>query len=184
MTKKIVMVIAFRDFSDEEYFIPKEILEKAGFEITTASNFSGIATGAYGGEIKVDILLDDLRVDDFEAIVFVGGTGAAKYVEDERIHSIIREFAEKNKVLAAICLAPAILARAGVLKNKKATAWLGPLDKTFIRVLEQEGAEYVAKSVVIDGKVITANGPTAAREFAQAIVRVLTFCIPSWPTTI
>jgi len=76
----------------------------------------------------------------------------------------------QGKVLAAICIAPGILAAAGVLNNKKVTVWSSAMDKSFIRILEKSGAKYLDKSVVSDGKIITASGPDAAQEFAQAII--------------
>lgn len=172
--KKIAMIVAFRDFRDEEYFIPRQIFEQAGGRVVTVSSLSGRAVGVQGGEAEVDLLLDDLKVDDFDAIVFVGGTGAAKYFEDERAHKIAREALEKDKLLAAICIAPAILAKAGVLEGKKATVWSGPMDKTSVKILKENGAEYLKGPVVVDGRLITANGPAAAKEFAEKIIEGLT----------
>jgi protease I len=172
--KKIALIIAFRDFRDEEYFIPKEAFEKAGAKIVTVSAFAGKATGVEGGEAEVNLLIDDLKVDDFDAILFIGGPGATIYQEDERAHSIAQEAQEKGKVLGAICIAPTILAKAGVLDGKKATVWSGPLDKSPIKLLQEQGAKYLDRPVVVDGKIITANGPAAAKEFAEKVVEALT----------
>jgi len=172
--KKIAMIVAFRDFRDEEYFIPKEILEGAGAEIVSVSTFAGKATGVEGGEVKIDLLIDDLKVDDFDAIVFIGGPGAKNYLEDERMHTLAQEALSKGKVLAAICIAPAILAKAGVLEGRKATVWSSALDKSAIRILEEEGAQYSEGEVIVDGKIVTASGPPAAKEFAEKIKDLLT----------
>lgn len=171
--KKIAMVVAFSNFRDEEYFIPKEIFEKVGIEVNTVSEKKGIAIGAGGGDTKVDLTLDELNVDEFDAIVFVGGPGAYKYIEEEKAHRIAKEAVEKGKILAAICIAPAILAKAGVLAGKNATVWSSVLDKSPIRLLKENGANYVDKNVVVDGKIITANGPHAAEEFGEKIVELL-----------
>ena len=170
MKKKIALIIAFRDFRDEEYFEPKEILEKAGFEITTVSGKLGPAMGVYGGEAKVNLLLSDLKVHDFDAIIFVGGSGAARYFEDKSARRIVLEAVLENKVLGAICLAPTILALAGVLKDKKATVWSSNMDKSFVGILKKEGADYSSRTVVVDGLIVTANGPEAATAFARAIL--------------
>ena len=69
--KKVAMIIAFKDFRGEEYFIPKEVLETAGAEIKTISTKTGIAIGSQGGETGVDITLGELSVSDFNAIVFI-----------------------------------------------------------------------------------------------------------------
>ena len=170
MKKKIALIIAFRDFRDEEYFEPKEVLEKAGFEITTVSEKLGPAMGVYGGEAEVNLLLSDLRVNDFDAIIFVGGSGAAHYFEDKSARRIALEAVLENKVLGAICLAPTILALAGVLKDKKATVWSSNMDKSFVGILKKEGADYSSRTVVVDGLIVTANGPEAATAFARAIL--------------
>ena len=171
--KKIAMIIAFRDFRDEEYFVPKEILESAGGEIKTVSPKMGKARGADGGEVEVDLLLADLKPADFDAIVFVGGPGALKYLDNEISYQVVKETIAENKVLAAICISPTILAKAGVLKGKKATVWSSPMDRGPIRVLEENNAIYQEQAVVIDGKIITANGPAAAKKFAETIIKII-----------
>ena len=171
--KKIAMIIAFSNFRDEEYFIPKKIFEKAGAEVITVSEKKGTAIGAGGGDTEVDLTFDELNLDGFDAIVFVGGPGSYKYIEDAKVHQVVRKAEEKGKIVAAICIAPAILAKVGVLEKKNATVWSSPLDKSPIKILEENGAVYVDKNVVVDGKIITANGPHAAEEFGEKVLEVL-----------
>lgn len=171
--KSIALIIAFRDFQDEEYFIPKQLLKRAGAEIKTVSSSLGEAVGSLGGEATVDILLNDLKVKDYNAVLFIGGPGAAKYMDDSQAHQIAQEVVSKNTLLGAICIAPAILANAGTLSGKKATVWSNAMDKSAVKILKEEGAKYESKAVVIDGKIITANGPAAAKSFAEAIIEVL-----------
>lgn len=171
--KKIALIIAFRDFRDEEYFIPKQILEKAGAEIITCSISLGKAIGKLGGETEVNILIEDLKVADYDTILFIGGPGAFKYLENETCHQIAREIIEEDKVLGAICVAPVILAKAGVLKGKKATVWSSAMDKSAVKILEDSGAVYQSDSVVTDGKIITATGPSAAEEFAETVIEIV-----------
>ena len=171
---KVLFIISFRDFRDEEYFTPKEILENAGAEVKTASNRIGTAIGADGGEAEIDFLVSEINPADFDAVVFVGGPGCLSSLDNENSYKLIKEAVAKNKVLAAICIAPVILAKAGVLRGKKATVWTNPMDKSAVKILEDSGAIYEDKSVVVEGKIITASGPAAAKEFGQAIVKVLT----------
>jgi protease I len=191
-SKKVVMIIAFRDFKDEEYFVPKEILEKAGAEIKTASNsesasrrtkeekrlFSstkkGVAIGADGGEVKVDFLVSEINPAEFDVIVFIGGSGCLENLDNESSYRVAKATVLQGKVLASICISPVILAKAGVLKGKKATVWSSALDKSAIEILEENEAIYRAESVVQDGKIITASGPNAAKGFGEAIVEALT----------
>jgi protease I len=66
-----------------------------------------------------------------------------------------------------------ILAKAGVLKDKKATVWTSSLDRGPVKILKENGAEFVNEKVVRDGKIITANGPAAATEFGEKILENL-----------
>ena len=171
--KKIAIIIAFRDFRDEEYFIPKQTFEMAGAKITTVSTSIGDAVGKLGGEARVDLTLDELKVGHYNAIIFVGGPGAAKYIEDPQAHQIVQETADSAMILGAICVAPAILARAGVLAGKEATVWSSLMDKSTVKILKEEGVKYKAEHVVKDGNIITADGPAAAKEFAQVIIEAM-----------
>ncbi|MDI6602804.1 MAG: DJ-1/PfpI family protein [Patescibacteria group bacterium] len=171
--KKIVMIVAFRDFRDAEYFVPKEILEEAGAEVKTASNQKGTALGADGGDVEIDLLVSEINPADFNAIVFVGGPGCLDNLDNEDSYRVARETVSQNKVLASICISPVILAKAGVLKGKKATVWSSPINRGPVRILEENGAIYQDKSVVVEGKIVTANGPAAAEEFGKAIIATL-----------
>jgi protease I len=174
LNKKIAIIVAFRDFRDEEYFTPKEILEEAGAEVKTASNQKGRALGADGGEVNVDLLVSEINPADFSALVFIGGPGCLKALDNEESYKVARETVAKNKVLAAICISPVVLAKAGVLKGKKATVWSSSMDRGPVKILEENGAEYLENPVVVDGKLITASGPRAAKEFGKEIIEVLT----------
>lgn len=168
--KKVAIILAFRDFRDEEYFIPKEILEKAGAKILTVSNLAGRAVGKEGGEAEVDLLLEKLNPAEFDAIIFIGGPGALKHLDNEVSYKIAKESLLKEKILAAICISPVILSKAGVLKNKTATVWTGTFDKGALKFFKENGVIYQKGAVVIDEKIITASGPEAAEEFAEAII--------------
>lgn len=140
----------------------------------TISTSEGMAIGADGGEAKVDMLIDDVEIDNFHAVVFIGGPGCLKYLDNNSSYRLIKEAVFAGKVLASICISPVVLAKAGVLEGKKATVWSSPLDESGIKTLEDYGALYYNQPVVVDGKIITANGPASAKEFAQMIIRVLT----------
>ena len=170
--KKVLMVIAFRNFRDEEYRYPRMALESAGAKVVVASTKKGVAVGMLGLKAKVDIPLSKARAKWFDAVVFVGGSGTTSLWHNRDALRLAREAAKGKKVLAAICLAPIILANAGVLKGKRATVWASP-DGSTVRMLRAKGAIYVNKPVVKSGNIITANGPRAAREFARQIVLAL-----------
>lgn len=172
--RKVAMILAFEKFKDEEYFIPREILEKAGIQISVVSSLSGLARGVDGGEAQVDVLLNQLEAEEYDGVIFVGGPGAFGYLDDSEAHRVAQAAVRADKVLGAICIGPAILAKAGVLAGKKATVWSSHLDKSAIKILEENGALYQDKDVVVDGRIITASGPQAAEKFGQAMVQALT----------
>ena len=166
--KKAVMVIAHQTFRDEELFVPREILAKNGVSVTVASTDLSYATGKLGGRAKPDILLGDAAAKDFDAVIFIGGAGAACYFDDPAAHQLAREALALGKTVAAICCAPVILARAGILKGKKATCF--PSDSQDLVSL---GVTFTGKPVEKDGRIITANGPDAAKAFGEALVLAL-----------
>lgn len=163
------MIIANKNFRDEEYFETKENLEKSGFIITTFSNKKGIAKGKLGGEIFVKFDMNDLEVNNFDLLLFVGGSGALECLDNELSYKKISEAISKDKYVSAICIAPVILAHAGVLKNINATVWSNKEDKSAIDVLRGLGAVYSPEKSVIDKNIITANGPEAIKEFCLNI---------------
>jgi protease I len=172
-SRRVVIIIAFRDFRDPEYFIPKGILEKAGIEVKTASNKKGTAIGAEGGDIEVDLLVSDINLADFDGVIFVGGPGCLKSLDNEECYEIVKKIVSQGKVLGSICISPVILAKAGVLKGKRAVVWSSTLNKNPVKILKEKGAIYEEKPVVADGNIITASGPKAAKEFGEKIVGVL-----------
>lgn len=172
--KKILMVIAPKNFRDEELFHTKDELEKAGYGITIASTTTDVAVGMLGGRVRPDKMLNEVNAADYDAVIFVGGSGSQVYFNDPQAHRIARDATSRNKLIGAICIAPSILANAGVLKGKRATVWdsegaRGP----FASILTKGGAVYTGEAVTKDGKIITADGPTSARMFGRTIVEEL-----------
>jgi len=171
--KKVLMVVAFKNFRDIEYFLPKEILERSGVKVITASNKKGEAQGADGKKANVDLLISEANPEDFDAVLFVGGPGCLENLDNKDSYQLAQKTIEKGKILGAICISPVILAKAGVLKEKKATVWSSPFDRKAIEILKENGAFFEDEKVVVDGKIITANGPNSAQEFGQAILNLL-----------
>lgn len=166
--KKAVMLISENGFRDEELFVSQKALKESGIEVKIASTTLGEVRGASGGKAKPDILLRDINPQEYDAIILVGGGASSQYWDDPLAHQLVREADRNQRIVAAICIAPVTLARAGILKNRQATVW----DSEAYQ-LENEGASYIAKPVVKDGNIITASGPQATREFSDAIVKAL-----------
>jgi protease I len=168
--KKILYIIAQRNFRDEEFSIPKQMLEKEGARVTVASETTEEARGMLGLRVKPDISIIEANPNNFDALIIAGGSGSPKLADLPEVLNLIRRFNSQNKVIAAICLAPYILARAGILRERTVTAF--PEDFVLTE-LKRMGAVYDSGPVVVDNNIITADGPQSAREFGEQIAKVL-----------
>jgi len=162
--KRAVLIVPSANFRDEELFETRRVLTEAGIETVIASSKIGPLQGVLGGLVASEVVLDKLRVEDFDAVVFIGGPGAVEYFASPTALGIAREAAARRKVIAAICIAPTILANAGVLRGVRATGFI-----TQREVMRKGGAQYTGTGVERDGLVITGSGPSAAVPFAQAV---------------
>jgi protease I len=163
--KVALMVVPPQGFQDAEFAETKRALELAGVQVFVASTRLGVLTGMLGGTTQADLLLNQTNVDNFNAVVFIGGTGALDYFSNSIALNLARQAFSRRKVLAAIGTAPTILANAGVLRGATSTAYLSEKDR-----LIQGGANYTGNPVEKDGLVVTATGPLAASTFARAIL--------------
>ena len=166
--KKVAIIIAFRDFRDEEFTQPFIHLTQAGATITVASSRRGTAEGMLGKEVKVEHLVSELAASNFDAVVFVGGSGAQEYFNNTPAHHLVREALQQGKVVGAICMAPGILAHAGVVTGKQVTGF-----SSILPDLRKAGAKVNPVPVVSDGKLVTADGPQSAVQFAAAWIEAL-----------
>ncbi len=163
-----VFIIAEKVFRDEEYQVPKAILEAAGISVITASTTTDKTIGKLGLIVNPDILVSDIEITQLNALVFIGGGGASQYFEDKSVHRLAKAVVDSKKILGAICIAPVILANAGLLINKRATVF--PDGSS---ALIDQGANYTGNLVEVDGNLITGNGPEAAQEFGQKLVTLI-----------
>jgi protease I len=164
----VLMVVAPKDFRDEELLETRAVLEGHGYEVKIASERTKIAAGMLGARVDIDTDIHDVDAADFIALVFVGGAGAEGYFKSAKALNLARQANKQGKVVGAICIAPSILANAGVLRGKRATSW--PSERSN---LEKKGATWLDEAVVTDGNIVTACGPKAARAFGEAIVSAL-----------
>lgn len=166
--KKIVMIVAPRNYRDEEYFKPRVVLMSHGIDIATASSEGEEATGMLGGKAKIDVLVSQIHSQDFDGLILVGGSGAQDYFKNQTVRRLVQEFADEHKTVGAICIAPTILAFAGLLKGKKATCF-----SSEEKQLKASGACLINQGVVVDGRIVTARGPEYAQEFGESFAAVL-----------
>ena len=166
--RKALLIIAPTNFRDEEYSNTRKELEKAGLKVTVASTTTKPATGMLGMRTTPDITIADVRVNDYDLIAMPGGSGVRVFYKNQAVKDILRQAYKLGKVVGAICLAPVVLAKAGLLKGKKATSWRGAK-----QTLKNMGVNVINHHVVTDGHVVTGDGPRAAHAFGKRLVELL-----------
>ena len=170
-TKKVLFVVAPDQFRDEELSEPKKVLEAAGAEVTVASTRPGPAKGMLGGHVVPDLLVQDARSEDYDGIVVVGGMGSPEHLwNNTALHALLKQASESGKVIGTICLSGALLGKSGIAKGKRATCWP---DENAVAALMEGGVTYEKGRVVVDGDIVTADGPPSARDFGETLVKVL-----------
>ena len=160
--KRVLIWVAQCGFRDEELFEPVEVLRQAGIDVDVVSHESGKASSKAGVTIAVGSLRF-VAVSDYDAFLLVGGPGTIPYLDDGLLHTTIRAARDGCSLVGAICYSPNILARAGILTGRSACVWQPP------GVLPGCGCTCVEGPVHVDGNIITADGPLAAREWGEAI---------------
>jgi protease I len=172
--KKVLIVIAPRNFRDEELTEPIHYLEKSGIAYDVISTSKGLAIGMLGGKMLIEKTIADVCDDgiaEYAGILIVGGGGSTEFLWDnQKLLKIVRLFDEAGKVVSAICLSPAVLARAGVLKGKVSTVWN---DDLAIEEIRKAGGTFKSEPIVTDGNIITANGPLAAAGFGEKVAKAI-----------
>jgi len=168
INKSVLMVIAPQNFRDEEYKEPFDLFTKSGIKVTTASIDTLPAKGMLGMVIKPDLTLEQITPDSFDALVIVGGSGCQVLWDNKTLHGIVASFNKTGKTVAAICIAPVVLARVGILKDIKATAFSTVKDE-----IVKCGGQYTGNGVEVVGNIVTGSGPQAAKDFADAILERL-----------
>jgi 4-methyl-5(b-hydroxyethyl)-thiazole monophosphate biosynthesis len=163
---KIIVPLA-EGFEEIEFSTIVDILRRAGADVITVGLKEGAIEGRSGIKMIPDFSIDKINPDEFDVVVLPGGSpGFINLGNDEKVINLVRELYRKDKYVTAICGAPSVLSKAGVLKKRKAT--IHPTCKEMI-----EDAKYLDERVVIDGKIITSQGPGTAMEFSMKLVEVL-----------
>ena len=169
-----VLMIAADGFETVELFEPKKALEAAGATVTLASirrdPIQGMKADINQAETATpDLTLDEVNVDDFDALVLPGGVANPDKLRIEpKAVQIVQDFMDDEKIVAAICHAPWLLAEADVIDGRRLTGYFS------IRTdLENAGGEVVDEEVVIDDNLITSRKPDDIPAFSKAIIAAL-----------
>ncbi len=164
-----VLVPLAEGFEEIEAITIIDLLRRADIEVTVAGLEGGDVEGSHGIRLTPESTLDEVLGMEYDMIVLPGGLpGADNLEQDGRVRDLLRRQASGKGYTAAICAAPKVLARAGLLDNRKATSFPGFLPETGIPGLTLSEAP-----VVVDGKLITSRGPGTAMDFALTLIETL-----------
>ncbi len=164
------MIIAQYGFRDEELYDPLEVFESAGYKVDIAAQTKEEAKGMLGAIVKPHLTFKDVKTYEYDAVIVVGGRGTMTLADNPDVLKIVKDAYDRQKVVGAICLGPMVLAKAGLLKGRKATV---SLCQDSMRLFKQLGIELVNDDVIATGLIVTANGPVASKKFAKKISEMI-----------
>jgi protease I len=170
LTGKKVAILAADMFERVELEEPREALEGAGATTEVVSIHDGEIKGFDhfdpAGTVKVDRTVEEVSVDDYDALLIPGGVGNPDQLRgDENAVNFVREFAEAKKPMAVICHAPWMLVESGVVRGRRVTSW--PTLQTDIR---NAGGEWVDEQVVVDDGIVTSRKPDDIPAFNEKMI--------------
>ena len=162
--KKVYLFLA-DGFETVEALAPVDVMRRAGIEVVTVSIMERAAVvSAQGVTVVADALYGDVSLADADALVLPGGgVGTDNLSAHQPLREALKEAHSAGVLVAAICAAPMVLGRIGILEGRKATCYPGCEGDLF-------GAEYTAAAVQEDGNIITGCGPGVSFDFGFAIV--------------
>ena len=167
--KKVLILLA-EGFEEIEALGTADILRRMGVEVVLAAMKKETVSGSHNITVTADAVFDKVDKNEFDAVVLPGGLpGSLNLYNDDRVIDILHEFAAENKVTAAICAAPMVLDKAGLLENRRFTMY--PAEDLYKYLRDNKRPE--SDMFVADGKVITGKGPGATACFAGAVAGAL-----------
>ena len=160
------LVLMAEGFEEIELTSIVDILRRGGVTVTIAGLKDGLITGSRGIKMQPDVTLDGIK-EMYDIIILPGGSpGYVNLGNDRRVIELIKRYNADGKIVAAICAGPSVLVKAGILGGKNVTIFKGMEN-------ELKNAVYVDKPVVVDGNILTSQGPGTAMEFALELLKRL-----------
>jgi protease I len=170
ITKARILIIATTGFEQSELEVPRDKLRAAGAHVDVASpdgnQIRGWDMKDWGRTITVNLKIADAKEADYTALVIPGGVmNPDKLRIDEDAMRIVRDFLSSGKVVAAVCHGPWLLVQADALRGRTATSF-----PSIRKDVENAGAKWVDKEVVVDNGIITSRNPGDLNAFTAKII--------------
>ena len=166
--KMKVLILSADQFEDFELRVPLKQLWNNDVEADIASLRIGTITGKHGYQVQADKTLQQVDPNDYALLLIPGGKAPAELRSQNDALAIVKSFFAQNKPVAAICHGPQMLTAAGVMNNRRATCY-----RSVARELQDAGAIYEDREVVVDGNLITSRQPSDLRAFVREIMKAL-----------
>ena len=164
----MVYILLAPGFEEAEALVPVDMLRRANIETATVSITGEPVPGSHGVTVTADITLDRVDLSQAEMIVLPGGGPGYKNLgKDPRVEQLVRKAVEKDLWVAAICAAPTLLGKWGLLKGKKAVCYPGMEDQLTGALVQTAPGE------IRDGKIITGRAAGNAIDFAAELIEAL-----------
>ena len=165
----MVYILLAPGFEEMEALVPADLLRRAGVETALVSLAGELVPGGHGITVKTDLTLDEVKMETARMLVLPGGgVGVANLGENPRVEALVKQAAGADKWLAAICAAPSLLSKWGLLEGKKAVCYPTWRDK--VPDCDFQTGEKLAR----DGKIVTGQAAGASFAFGLKLVEVLT----------
>ncbi len=168
-----VLVLVEQAYEDLELWYPKIRLQEEGMEVVVAGPEKIVYPGKHGYPCKPDRVLDEVRAADFDGLVIPGGWAPDRLRRLPKVLELVREFDQAGKPIGMICHAGWVPISAKILKGRKATGVSAIKDD-----LENAGAIFLDRSVVVDGNLVSSRTPADLPDFCRALIAALSAKVP------
>ncbi len=166
---KKVIILVEDQYQDLEVWYPVLRLKEENVQVLiVGTGTKKIYKGKYGYPIEIDIDIGQVKIDDLDAVIIPGGWAPDFLRRHQQVVLLVREAFRLGKIIAAICHGPSLLVSAQVLKNKVVTCFMSIKDD-----VENAGAKFEDKGVVVDGNLITSRKPEDLPLFCKEIIKKL-----------